>query len=277
VTVALVGMVRDELDVIEGWIRHHADEVDYLLIADNGSTDGTRDVLTRLAREFRGRLIVQDDPEPAYFQSRKMSALAARAADRFGATWILPADADEIWYARTDRIRVALADLPWNVVKVPIYNHICTALDEPGDDPFRTMVWRQAQAQKPLGKVAFRYQPGAVVWQGNHGVDLPDPGPLGMLTDPLLEIRHLPVRGPKHMVRKARNGKAAYDAARAADPDMPADWGLHWTQWGQILEAHGEEMLMDGFRQHWWHRLPYLAGLVRDPAPYRRWEIPGTG
>lgn len=269
--VVVVAMAKDEADVVEGWVRHHADEVDHILIADNGSTDGTRDILWALMEEGLP-LTVVDDPDPAYFQSRKMSGLAARAAAELAASWILPVDLDELWYSRAERIRVALAGLPWSTVQVPIWNHICTALDEPGDDPFRTMVWRQQEPQRPLGKVAFRWQPDALVHQGNHGVTLPEPGPLGTLAEPLLELRHFPVRSPDHMVRKARNGKAAYDAARAIDPDMPADWGLHWVQWGQILEAHGEEMLKDGFRAGWWHLLPYLGGLVRDPAPYRRWQ-----
>ena len=40
-----VSMVRDEADVIEGTLRHMADEVDELIVADNGSVDGTTDIL----------------------------------------------------------------------------------------------------------------------------------------------------------------------------------------------------------------------------------------
>lgn len=277
-TVVAVALARDEADVVEGWVRHHADEVDHVIVADNLSSDGTRAILDALVAEGLP-LTVVNDPDPAYFQSRKTSALAEKAAGMFGPDnlWICPIDLDELWYSRAGRLREVLPPLPWNVVKVPIFNHICTALDLPGEDPFATMVWRQRDPQRPLGKVAFRYQEGVVVHQGNHGVDLSDPGPLGPLVEPLVELRHFPVRSPDHMVRKARNGKAAYDAARLIDPDMPPDWGLHWVQWGQILEAHGEEMLKDGFRSGWWHLLPYLHGLVNDPAPYRRWQISETG
>lgn len=275
-TVVMCALAKDEADVVEGWVRHHADEVDRIIVADNLSTDGTREILDRLVAEGLP-LTVVDDPVVAYEQSQKVSALAELAGTEWDADWVIPADLDELWVARTDRIRVALRDLPWNVVKVPIFNHLCTALDRPGSDPFATMVWRQREAQRPLGKVAFRWQLDAVVHQGNHGVDLPDPGPLGMLTEPLLELRHFPVRSPAHMVTKARNGKAAYDAARAANPDMPADWGQHWSQWGALLEARGEEAIHDAFRSGWWYLLPYLADLIEDAAPYRRWQTPGTG
>lgn len=274
-TTVAVALARDEADVVEGWVRHHFHEVDHIFIADNLSSDGTREILDALVAEGLP-LTVIDDPDPAYLQSRKTSMLARMAADMFGPDdlYICPIDLDELWISRTDRLRVTLPALPWDVVQVPIYNHICTALDEPGDDPFATMVWRQRDAQHPLGKVAFRYQPDVVVHQGNHGVTLPYPGPLGVLTEPLLELRHFPVRSPDHMVKKARNGTAAYRAAHEADPDMPRDWGLHWQQWGAILETHGDEALRSAFRDHWWHLLPYLHGLVRDAAPYRRWELP---
>src|SRR4051812_46619587 len=97
-------MVKDEADVIEGTIRHMADEVDQLLVADNGSTDGTRDILVKLALELQ--FTVVDDPDPGYEQSRKMSALAELAASH-GATWIVPFDADELWLAE-DRIKTIL-------------------------------------------------------------------------------------------------------------------------------------------------------------------------
>lgn len=257
---AAVAMVRDEVDVIEGTLRHMADEVDFLLVADNLSVDGTRELLDELADELP--LVVVDDTDPAYEQSRKMSALAERAADA-GATWIVPFDADELWVSHEDRIRVALDRVvSGNVARVPLFNHLATAIDLAGDDPFRTMVWRQAVAA-PLPKVAFRWEPGAVIEQGNHGVHLPRGW--GEVW-PLLEVRHFPYRSPEQMVRKARNGAAAYAAT-----DLPASFGAHWRAYGEIVERLGEAGLHDVFREHFWYLSPTDSGLVRDPAPYMRW------
>ena len=72
--VVAVTMVKNEADVIETTIRHIAAHVDHVIVADNGSTDGTRELLDELPCE------VIDDPDPAYYQSRKMSALADYAA-----------------------------------------------------------------------------------------------------------------------------------------------------------------------------------------------------
>lgn len=257
-TVAGVCMVKDEADVIEGTLRHMADEVDFLLVADNCSTDDTRAILDKLVHELP--LTVIDDPDPGYEQSRKMSALAAQAASS-GATWIVPFDADEIWLA-TDRITTILGDLDATVAAARLFNHFPTAVDLPGDDPFRTIVWRQRQPGD-LPKVAFRWEPGATIHQGNHGVTLPS----GNRMVTALEVRHFPYRSADQFVRKARNGANAYRAT-----DLPVTEGAHWRAYGDLLDRLGEEALHDVFRQHFWALSPVDAGWVQDPAAYMRWQ-----
>lgn len=254
-----VSMVRNEADVIEGTLRHLADEVDHLLVADNASTDGTRDILDRLAGELP--LTVVDDPDPAYRQSQKMTALAEKAAAD-GAQWIVPFDADELWISRDGRIRDVLPDLGCSIAEASLYNHLCTAIDPPGDDPFRTIQWRQRDPGA-LPKVAFRWRPGAVIHQGNHGVTL-----TGGFAVPVLEVRHFPYRSARQFAAKAVQGAAAYAAA----PELPQDMGAHWRAYGRIAELHGVEALQDVFRAHFWHLSPTDAGMVHDPAPYLRWQ-----
>jgi glycosyltransferase involved in cell wall biosynthesis len=254
-----VSMVRDEADVIEGTLRHMADEVDHLIVADNNSMDGTREILDRLGGELP--LTVLDDPDPAYFQSAKMSRLAGLAAEA-GAAWVVPFDADELWVSPHGRIRDVLAGLRGQAVAA-LYNHLCTALDVAGPDPFRSMVWRQ-DAPGALPKMALRWEDGAVIHQGNHGVTLPSGGPR---VEGLLEVRHFPYRSAEQMVRKALNGSEAYKAA-----DLPVDQGAHWRAYGEIIERYGEEALKDWFRHHFWYISPTDSGLVLDPAPYMRWE-----
>lgn len=254
-----IAMVRDEVDIVAGTLRHMADEVDHLIVADNGSTDGTRDILDKLAAELP--LTVLDDPDPAYYQSVKMSALAARAAEA-GAMWVVPFDADELWFAPDDRISTVLRGLDFPIATAALTNHFCTAIDPAGDDPFETIVWRQREPGR-LPKVAFRWEPGAVIHQGNHGVTLPSGGRAGQV----LQIRHFPYRSAAQFVRKAVNGAAAYKST-----NLPADQGAHWRAYGDIAERHGEEALADVFRQHFWYLSPTDADMVRDPAPYLRWQ-----
>lgn len=256
-------MVKDEADVIGGMLTHLADEVDGIIVADNQSTDETRDILNAL--NLSSKLVVLDDPDPAYNQSAKMSHLARIAGNDCGADWIVPIDADEIWFDHTDRLSVVLERATdATVAQAALFNHFATALDDEGD-PFDTIQWRQPDPA-PLPKVAFRYHPDAIVHQGNHGVTLPESIPAH---DATFEVRHFPYRSAEQMVRKARNGAAAYKAT-----DLPETQGAHWRGYGEIIERYGPEALHDVFREHFWALSPVDKGWVHDPAPYCRWRRP---
>lgn len=253
-----ISMVRDEADVIAGTLTHMADEVDHLVVADNGSVDGTREILAEL--EDTLPLTVLDDPELAYYQSEKLSRLAATASEQ-GAGWIVPFDADELWYAES-RVSAMCDRSTVDVLEANLFNHFPSAVDPDLDDAFDRIVHRET-SPAPLPKVAFRYRPGAVIHQGNHGVTLPGP----YRARRSLSIRHFPYRSAEQFVRKARNGAAAYAAT-----DLPHHVGQHWREYGAILERHGEQGLAAVFEEHFYYLAPSLSGLTHDPAPYLRWQ-----
>lgn len=274
-----VTMVKDEADVIVGVLRHMADELaetdSGILVADNGSTDGTRDCLRALRGSLSSDCLpvpleIIDDPDPAYYQSRKMSALAETAHREHGAEWIVPFDADELWVA-SDRVGVIIERVESEVGTVRVLgadltHHFRTSIDVDDHDPFRSMVWRQP-APTRLPKVAFRYEDGITIDAGNHGVTRAN-GERLQSHDGLLHIRHFPYRSEDHFVRKAVNGSRAYKAATG----LPFDTGAHWRQYGEILERHGEAALRGVYREHFFYAAPVEGGLIRDPGPYMRWR-----
>lgn len=258
-----VTMVRNEIDIIEGTLRHITDEVDWVIVADNGSDDGTRELLDTLATNLP--ITVVDDPEVAYYQSRKMTGLAQLAYEQ-GAEWVVFFDADELWTAN-DRIATELAtlDASIRVVQAPLWNHFPTAIDPAGTDPFVTIRWRQRQPGA-LPKVAVRWEPGAVIHQGNHGATLP--GPATPACHNVLKVRHFPYRTADQFMTKAINGARAYAAT-----DLPENLGEHWRAYGRIYDQLGPDGLREVFRQNFWHLSPTDADMIEDPAPYRRWVL----
>jgi hypothetical protein len=255
-----VSMVRDEADIVGATVEQMLTQVDRVLIADNGSVDGTREILEGL-----NGVEVIDDPDPAYRQSEKMSALAQRAAAA-GAEWVVAFDADEWWYSPHGRIADILAEHPGAVATAAIYDHVATAADPDEPNPVDRIGWRRPDPL-PLHKIACRPSLRATITQGNHSAHYPSLAPL----HDAVVIRHFPYRSVEQVVRKIRNGAAAYAAA-----DLPEDMGAHWRQWGRILDEQGEEAIADLFRKWHWREDPRAwasiegegqAPLIFDPAP----------
>jgi len=88
-------LVKNEADIIEANIRTHAKlGVDAFVVMDNGSTDGTREILSQLQGEFEIKII----DEKAHYQQKKfMTKLAFMAKKIYKPDWIINNDADEFW------------------------------------------------------------------------------------------------------------------------------------------------------------------------------------
>ncbi len=89
-----ISMVKNEMDVIESFIRYHVNIFDGMIILDNGSTDNTLKILNFLKNEGLPIFIFEDDNRD-YNQAIKMNYLLLRAINEFKADIIVPLDADE--------------------------------------------------------------------------------------------------------------------------------------------------------------------------------------
>ena len=115
-------MIRNEADVIRLNVLYHlAWGIDRMLLVDNGSTDGTDEILQQLSLQYAGvRWSMDDGP---FLPSKVMTTLA-REAFAEGADWVVPVDADEFWHAPGGVLRGVLENAVAGVLKAQAVNFI---------------------------------------------------------------------------------------------------------------------------------------------------------
>lgn len=260
-----VTMVRNEQDIVGQCLRHLLGQgVDHLLVADNLSDDDTPAILAELAASDR-RVHLARDIEPAYFQAEKMTYLA-RAAQRAGADWIVPFDADEFWFAEVGSLgeffaRATADPSTPQTIRALIHDTIPTGSSTVA--PTRA-TYIMDSTPTPPGKVAYRAHRLAMLMMGNHGVKRV--GGIGGG----LRIGHLLYRSPEQIARKARQGAEA--VARAEGPDYV---GAHWRALDALDREHIEEVWSQIQRGEPRHDLFYWAigPMVRTtPLQWYTWD-----
>lgn len=220
----LVGlsMVKNESDVIEAYIRHNLRFLDALYMIDNGSVDGTREILVKLQRAGLP-LVIFDDPRFGYFQAEKMTALFRNVCDYVTPDFCFLLDADEfIDVTSREFLEEQLATLPRGVhglVGWKTYVLSPTA-DLSESNPLRRLTYRRKTENPIYYKVVISTNSDDIhrfcIAQGNHSVSPADGKEIPHQVLSTLSIAHFPVRSPTQLVTKIICGWLAY---LAMDPN----------------------------------------------------------
>ena len=84
-----ISIIKNEEDVLETFIRHNLNYLDFLVLADNGSTDNSRKIINKLIQEGF-KLCVIDDYKMAHNQNNKMTNFYRRVATLLFPEFIVP-------------------------------------------------------------------------------------------------------------------------------------------------------------------------------------------
>ena len=103
-------LARNEEDILDAHLAFHLNAgVDFVIAIDNGSDDGTTEILESYARDGHVEL-TRDDGE--LDQAEWVTGLARRAATDFGADWVINSDADEFYWPRGGTLKDVLSAVP---------------------------------------------------------------------------------------------------------------------------------------------------------------------
>jgi Glycosyl transferase family 2 len=167
--IVMTLIVRDEADVLEENLRvHRALGVDHFLVLDNGSTDGSAEILERWRAVGAADVTTDPDATTEQIFRQWQTRLTHRAVAELGADWLIHNDADEFWWPLEGNLRDVLAAVPARAggVLAPRFEFV----PRPGEEgwPQRLIIRERRATVRP--KLAHRGVGDAEVGAGSHHV-----------------------------------------------------------------------------------------------------------
>ncbi len=175
--LAMTLLVRDEADVLEANLRFHfAQGVDVVVATDNGSTDGTLEILQHYQRAGLVHLIEEPADDYHRLQAHWITRMARVATTDLGADWVINNDADEFWWPVSGTLAEAFAAVPerYDALAAPRPEFVPRP-DGPGTFAQRLTV-RQARSHTSP-KLAHRGLADVNVFIGSHRLTRGEGGP----------------------------------------------------------------------------------------------------
>jgi hypothetical protein len=238
--VVMVMVTRNEAELLQSNLIYHlASGVDQMLVADNGSSDETREILGTFARD--GSVVASCIEDDTFRQGEWTTRLAQLAKTVHSADWVLHGDTDEFWWTDNGDIRSVLRGVPAAYGKVLALRHNFVAV-RGTHTTVQEMNLRYQNSLNYLGqpmppKVAHRASADVVVLDGGHDItassDL-EPFPTS------LEVLHFPVRSLSQFQRKAMRGN---HFGEDVPPEIGATWrAMYLDQMRGTLGARYDEL-----------------------------------
>lgn len=275
VKLVMTLLVKDEADCIRENILYHLSAgVDFIIAIDNGSTDGTRDIL--LDYERAGVLSLTDEPGDNYAQAVWVTRAALRAREEFGADWVLNNDADEFWVSPTGNLKSHLENTPANILSCQRKNMIFSKDNTSAvhwankavyrvKDPYPLPIeGRNSFYEFPhpfyyyhlQNKALVRTKDLLAISQGNHNASYKTEK---IVHNSDIEIYHYPIRSASQFEAKILSGGLAY----SKNKKLPKMVGWTWRRWYKMLQDHGmDDVMSDILPSEARFRKDLAAGLI---------------
>lgn len=239
--LAMTLLVKNEIDIIETHVRFHMPQVDYLIVLDNLSTDGTYDKLMELKDEYGEAMDVLTIASQVYDQARWVSRMVRYCTNK-GADWVINSDVDEFWIGDLKYVIGEFWKVGANIVYPEGTTFQPTVFDDPNvKDPTARLLYHDGP-DVPFGskKAVHATEGFSYVEQGNHYVNFLLPIIDHTQETPDLMLYHYPFRSEDQFVSK-HQGKW--------DETKLGQMGIGWRSINNICVEGGEESLRNFYRE----------------------------
>lgn len=114
--VVMTLLVKNEAQMLAHNLEfHHRMGVDAFIVTDNNSTDATPAILETYRK--KGWIVeIINETATDYEQKCWVDRMVCLAKERYGATWVINADADEFWYSPSGNLKNEMAHTHANVL-----------------------------------------------------------------------------------------------------------------------------------------------------------------
>lgn len=236
--------VKNEIDIIEAFVRHTTALVEHLVVLDNGSTDGTLDVLGALRAEGLPIDIVEDRSIGQYQWRRMTGLMHEHAVKRYQADWVVPLDADEFVVVPAGEPLIAEGTRTDRPLELLWKTYVPESSDDPRELNPVVRIRRRLVTERDRSKVLV---PGtlarlasAKLSQGNHGL-LIDGRVCPAATCEPARLAHVPIRSPGQFASKTAICFLQYRAM----PDKGRKWGRRRGQRFELLKRDPARFAVD--------------------------------
>ena len=272
--IVAVTRILDEADIVEAFVRHTAAHVGHHLLLDNGSRDGTREILLQL-RDEGLPLTLLATASVAFKEEAAMTFLFREAVATHGADWVICLDADEFiddrqapgglvgllagWSAMPEpplQLRVALSEY------IAIVHDVAAEVCVP-----RRIQWRAERSNNLKTVVSGRLGvDGITVEAGGHGAVWTGSGAQlrPMVLEQRLSYAHYSERDSWQWITKFVRGWAKVLASGAENERLGRS--DHYGAAFRVLRDTPERILLNGPMMAFKNERP---GLIHDAIDYR--------
>lgn len=244
--LTLISMVKNERGIFETFSGHALGLFDRIILVDHRSTDGTKEYIEALNKQYPVVEFFSFD-EPGYYQSQLMTWLVKNIVDQNTPGWVFFLDADEFlpFESREEFNRVLakynaspLISMPWlNLVPLDMQSGVVIG----------------GKFLKPSNYAAhckIAFQPNLIpvndyiVAQGNHALLVGATHLQALPAEQSFPIYHFPIRTKQQLRNKILHGVESY---RSMGNNRVEGFGAHWDEINKIMCRNGlTDELMTG-------------------------------